>query len=248
MSNDNPFAMHDGEPAREKRPDVHIFGNGHVCKTDTIGFAMPRQKSIFELVVDASAGFIPLWEREVILRWRFQEQSLRRFRDPAAAKSEIRALLGEALQAWGEACPIRFAEKSEAWDFEIAVRNGDDCSAAGCVLASSFFPDQGQHELLIYPKMFTQVREEQVETLIHELGHVFGLRHFFAKVRETGFPSELFGHQDTFTIMNYGADSRLTDADRADLKTLYRQAWSGQLTNINGTQIRLMKPFSANRP
>jgi len=38
---------------------------------------------------------------------------------------------------------------------------------------------------------------------------------------ETGFPSRPFGEQAKFTIMNYGADSELTDADRSDLKALY---------------------------
>ena len=42
--------------------------------------------------------------------------------------------------------------------------------------------------------------------------------------------------------------SRLTDQDRADLKSLYQQAWSGQLTQINGTPIRFVRPFSSLAP
>jgi adenylylsulfate kinase-like enzyme len=45
--------------------------------------------------------------------------------------------------------------------------------------------------------------------------------------------------------MNYGHQSELTDDDKGDLKRLYQSAWSGELREINGTQIRLMKPFSA---
>ena len=48
-----------------------------------------------------------------------------------------------------------------------------------------------------------------------------------------------------FTIMNYGADSVVTEADRADLKALYEQAWSGALKQINGTLIKFFKPYSA---
>jgi hypothetical protein len=83
-----------------------------------------------------------------------------------------------------------------------------------------------------------------VDTLIHEIGHIFGLRHFFANVSETAWPSEVFGSHQAFSIMNYGAMSELTKVDRADLKTLYELAWQGQLTHINGTQVRLMRPFS----
>ena len=65
--------------------------------------------------------------------------------------------------------------------------------------------------------MFTQARKEQVDTFIHEIGHIFGLRHFFANVSETAWPSEIFGRHENFSIMNYGALSELTDADKDDL-------------------------------
>ena len=32
--------------------------------------------------------------------------------------------------------------------------------------------------------MLRESEKEQVSTLAHEFGHVFGLRHFFAKVRD----------------------------------------------------------------
>jgi hypothetical protein len=168
---------------------------------------------------------------------------MRAFRNPTAAKASIRRLLGEALLAWGDAVPVKFAEKRDAWDFEIVVRRSDDCDASGCVLASAFFPDAGRHQLLLYPKMFEDSHQEQVDTLVHELGHVFGLRHFFANVSERAFPSQIFGVHRAFSIMNYGNKSRLTANDKADLKRLYQLAWSGQITEINGTPIKLVRPF-----
>jgi hypothetical protein len=154
-------------------------------------------------------------------------------------------LLGDAIPAVGTAAPVRFTRDDDAWDFEIAVRDVDRCSPAGCVLANAFFPDAGRHELVIYPRLFSQSEEEQVETLIHELGHVFGLRHFFALIRESAWPAQVFGTHDRFTIMNYGGDSRLTNADLTDLTHLYEEAWSGRLTAVNGTRIRLVRPFNA---
>jgi hypothetical protein len=41
----------------------------------------------------------------------------------------------------------------------------------------------------------------------------------------------------------YGDDSRLTAQDRADLTKLYRTAWTGELAQINGTEIKFVKPF-----
>lgn len=246
MQETYPFQLRSPEEAaRELESQLHVFGDGIICDTDTRGYAEPGNRSLTEIVVDASEGFIPLWESGVALRWRFQEHSMSVFEDPEAAKAAIRELLGESLVKWGDAAPVKFAQQDDAWDFEIVVRDADKCTPNGCVLASSFFPDAGRHELVIYPKMFTQSRKEQVDTFIHEFGHTFGLRHFFANISETAWPSEVFGTHKPFTIMNYGSQSELTDDDKTDLKRLYQTAWSGELTAINRTPVKFMKPFHA---
>jgi hypothetical protein len=229
--------------ATAAKPFVHVMQQGIRCDTEERGHAVSRGRSIIEIVVDASEGFIPLWEKDTTLRWRFRESSLKAFENPSALKAAIEKLLGEAILEWGDAAPIKFAKRDDAWDFEIVVRSSDDCDITGCVLASAFFPDAGRHVLTIYPKMFEQDKTEQVETLVHEIGHTFGLRHFFAQISETQAASEIFGKHEKFSIMNYGPDSKLTPDDRADLKKLYQLAWSGQLTHINGTPIKFVKPF-----
>ncbi len=225
-------------------PEVHVLAPGIVCDTERRGYPNPEGRSPLEIVVDSSEGFIPLWAKDMTLRWRFRERSMTKFANPAAAKKAIRNIFGTALLAWGDAVPIKFKEDKDVWDFEMVVRKGDDCDRSGCVLASAFFPDPGRHELLLYPKMFTQTKKEQVETLIHEIGHVFGLRHFFAQVSETEWPSEIFGRHRKFSIMNYGNLSKLTSTDKKDLRRLYEQVWTGALTHINGTPVRLVKPFN----
>ncbi|MFW2381619.1 MAG: reprolysin-like metallopeptidase [Acidimicrobiales bacterium] len=230
---------------------THIYRPGDdvvVCETDTRGHATPGGRSPVEIVVDASEGYIPLWAPNVTLRWRFQPQSMELFVDPDSATDYLRWLFGQGLMAWGDAVPIRFTEANDAWDFEIAVNPTDRCnSSGGCTLARAFFPDAGRHDLLLYPKMFEQTEQEQAETMAHELGHVFGLRHFFAPVSETEWASRIFGTHSSFSIMNYGDRSVMTQADRDDLAELYQAVWSGALTNINGTPVRLVRPFSAAR-
>jgi hypothetical protein len=240
----SPFQFAKPKPgARKPASEVHVLGSRGICDTEDRGHATPRGRSPLEIVVDASEGFIPLWAKNTTLRWRFRERSMRGFANPTSAKNEIRKLLGESLLKWGDAAPVKFAEKSDAWDFEIVMRRGDDCDDSGCVLASAFFPDAGRHELTLYPKMFTQSRKEQIETLVHEIGHIFGLRHFFAKVSETAWPAEIFVTQKPFTNINYGALCELTADDMWDLKRLYASAWNGDLTHINGTPIRLVRPY-----
>jgi len=246
---DDPFEQRDrDDAAKAMASQVHVFGDGVVCDTDSRGYPTPKNRDPLDLVLDATEGFIPLWATDVTLRWRFQERSLAVFVDPEAAAAGIRQLVGEALLAWGDAAPIKFTQRDDAWDFEIAVSAVDNCSPNGCVLASAFFPDAGRHQLTLYPRMFTQSRKEQVDTLIHEIGHTFGLRHFFAQVSESAWPSVVFGTHQAFSIMNYGSKSELTDVDKADLTTLYRRVWDGELTHVNGTPIRLVRPFSSLAP
>ena len=217
----------------------HVIGKGIICGTD---YRAP-QASPLELVLDATEGFIPLWAQNMVLRWKFNEPSLAVLEQPEAIKSKIRSLLTGALTGWGDAAPVRFTEEADNSDFEIVLEQNDSCNIQGCVLAQGFFPDAGRHQMYVYPKMFEQSLKEQTETLEHEIGHIFGLRHFFAPKTEMRWPSEIFGKQKAFTIMNYGTKSLLTNADKSDLKKLYASVWSGQLTKINGTPIKLVQPF-----
>lgn len=237
------LALRRDPPTDRHETAIQKIGVGFRCDTETLGFKTPHGHGPAEIVVDTSEGFVPLWDKDVVLRWRFRSGTFHRFADPAAAEVKVQAIFAKALLAWGDAAPVKFAKRSDAWDFEIVMRQADDCDATGCVLASAFFPDAGQHKLLIYPKLFEQSEAEQLDTLAHEIGHVFGLRHFFALISETKWSAAVFGKHDKFTIMNYGADSKLTPADRSDLKKLYQLVWSGKLTEINGTKIRLMQPF-----
>jgi predicted Zn-dependent protease len=245
---ENPFALvseRDAE-APSARDDVFRYGKEkkRICVTEDRGKPKDRNVSLNEIWVGLG-NIIPLWAADVTLYWRFNPGSFRAFANPDAAQARIRTLLNTAISGWGDACPVTFAERKEGWDFEVVVRNAADCDARGCVLASAFFPDTGQHKLTIYPTMLQQDEEEQIETLTHEIGHIFGLRHFFAKLSESQLNAELFGTDVKFTIMNYGDESVLTDLDRKDLKDLYQLARSGKLTTINGTKIKLMQPFSS---
>jgi len=148
----------------------------------------------------------------------------------------------DAIAAWEDAAPVRFAESRRDWDFELAVLRRNDCDDGGCTLASAFFPEPVRQRLLVYPSMFDYDRAEQVATLVHELGHVFGLRHWFADKdsEEMKSPSLAFGSKSPFTIMNYGSRSKLTRADRNDLRRLYEAAWSADPHAILGKMVRLV--------
>ncbi|MES2671797.1 MAG: matrixin family metalloprotease [Pseudomonadota bacterium] len=224
--------------------ELHRYGENKLCCTESRGYKTPGNMDLRRIVVDASEGFIPLWEANRTLHYRFNQNSMRYFQNPDKAKAAILALLGDAIMAWGDSAPITFKEDADTYDFEIFMNRTDDGDdETGYVLASAFFPASGRDRLTLYPKMFAQSRQEQIETLIHEVGHIFGLRHFFALDLEKTWPGEVYGVHSKFSIMNYGGDSFLTEQDRADLKKLYEEVWSGKLLQINRTPIVKIKPY-----
>lgn len=221
----------------------HIFGAGsHICGTDTRGYATPDNFDEKELVLHRTQGFIPLWRPNTTLRFRFSPTLYQNFSKADKIIAWIRKILAEGILEWGDAVPIGFREDHDLWDFEIIVAPSN-CSPYGCTLARAFFPDSGRHALTIFPELSKQSPQEQRETMAHELGHIFGLRHFFAQVKEKKAPSVLFGKHSKFTIMNYGPNSRMTEQDQADLKLLYQSVWSGKLRHIGGTPIALFYPY-----
>ncbi|KAF9977847.1 hypothetical protein BGZ75_010203 [Mortierella antarctica] len=240
---------HKSRAAHPRDKPVYDQNGSHKCLTDSIGQANPHGRSPYDLAVDASNGFIPLWDENVTLNYRFKAQNES---DPQGRMDKARELFNDAIIKWGDASPVRFMENDELWDFQITLRSANE----GGVLASAFFPDGGRHQLDIYPLMFTQSKHEQLDTMLHELGHVFGLRHFFAKINriEKLYPSEIWGTHVPFSIMNYedslypGEESCLTELDKSDLTSLYDMVWSRQLRSINRTPIVLFKPYHTHMP
>lgn len=203
-----------------------------------------------ELVVDMFRGKLPLWSPGTALNWRFDERALARHDDPDTMRRKVRGLFRDAVAAWEDAAPVIFKESRTGWDFEIAVLRRPDCEGDVCTLARAFFPLPVRQRLMVYPSMFEWERAEQVATMVHELGHVFGLRHFFADTDpdELEFPSYHFGSGSRFTIMNYGYESRLTEADRRDLRRLYQAAWADDAEAILGKPVKLVSaPHAARR-
>jgi len=221
----------------------------HICITDEAeeieNINETKSSANIDQLTEIVVGLgdeIPLWRQHVTLKWKFNPL-FNNYSNSDNVKNYIRVLFSDAVSEWGDASPVKFEESTDIVDFEIIMRP-DNCNANGCTLASAFFPNSNLNILTLYPKMFSQNRNEQVETMIHEIGHIFGLRHYFAKEKEASWRSEVFGHHYPLTIMNYGHQSTLTPQDKIDLKRLYALAWSGQITNLNGINIKLYYPLT----
>src|SRR5262245_46319842 len=150
--------------ARTMEQQVHVLRKGVICTTEK----RARKRSPTEIVLTATEGFIPLWAENQVLRWGFNMESLRLLQRADSIESKIRALLNDAVTAWGDAVPIRFKENPDNSDFEFVVERHIDCvPGLGCTLARAFLTDALPHQFYIYPTMFEQSLKEQVDTMAH---------------------------------------------------------------------------------
>jgi len=83
------------------------------------------------------------------------------------------------------------------------------------------------------------MKKEREETLEHEIGHIWGLRHYFAPTDEADEKSVTFGVHRKETIMNYGENSHMTRQDKIDLERLYNAVWSGRVKEIDNMVVVL---------
>ena len=157
---------------------VHLLSKGIICTTDSRARKLGlRLRSSLTPPRDLSR----CGRRIEVLRWKFNEASLAVFRRPEAVKSTGQGIAHGSHYSLGNRCAYSLQRKSRQ------LRLRDRCrrirklyTPQGCILAQAFFPDAGRHQLFVFPTMFQQSKKEQVDTLAHEIGHVFGLRHFFA--------------------------------------------------------------------
>src|SRR3989338_2634203 len=191
-------------------------------------------------------GFVPLWEQGHQLFWSFDSSFDRLFVNPEAAKNKFAELFDRALSLW-QFNHIQVVYSPAGSDFRIVQKPSDECTASGCVLASAFFPDGGRHELNLFPILWRHGDDDDiVNTLVHEIGHIWGLRHWFALSKEPNAASFPFRHDpnNLQSIMNYGENSILTEKDKTDLREFYQYVWENRsLPGHSDKQVRLFRPF-----
>jgi hypothetical protein len=84
-------------------------------------------------------------------------------------------------------------------------------------------------DVLIYDTSLTDPfwRKYLMNTLLHEIGHIIGLRHEFALDRNTdgtlmeSTPAQRFGTQNEHSVMSYDDINDIKDTDIKDVKAFY---------------------------
>jgi hypothetical protein len=106
------------------------------------------------------------------------------------------------------------------------------------VLAVAFFPHKVT-DVLVYATSLAHPfwKKHLMNTLLHEIGHILGLRHEFAldlnddgTLMESVPPAQRFGSRNKHSVMSYDDVNYIRDTDIVDIKAFYELANRSSLT------------------
>ncbi|KAL6794415.1 hypothetical protein J3E68DRAFT_373922 [Trichoderma sp. SZMC 28012] len=138
---------------------------------------------------------------------------------PSTFANSVETAMREAVSMWqGRGVKLTQVQRHDKATFAVMYEHEDNDDAC----ARSFFPnDKAPHTLMVYAKS----REELdflANILAHEIGHILGLRHERAHVRERDDRSELIGIENLRSVMNYHSHASKFRVKNSDLEGLDR--------------------------
>ncbi|EHK19110.1 uncharacterized protein TRIVIDRAFT_138268, partial [Trichoderma virens Gv29-8] len=133
----------------------------------------------------------------------------------------VKDAMRRATSNWkGIGARFKQVERHEPATFAVIYDNSQEDNT----YASSFFPKASPGKLLICPLSFSEGNEKHLANILtHEVGHILGLRHEVAHIKEPHFPSVLFGSEDAQSVMNYKdlSELKVSEQDLEGLKEVY---------------------------
>ncbi|KAK8137355.1 zincin [Apiospora sp. TS-2023a] len=164
---------------------------------------------------------IPIWEPGSILKIWVDANSFQ-----PGDLDYVQQSIDDAIEQWGHDMRLGLMHVNEFNDANVMVRYKD--RDVGKRLANAFMPGE-EPVINVYPlALGSSYRHVLSACLSHELGHVFGFRHEFARTGYLETPKErkslLWGEKNGDSIMNYRPDwsiARVQQTDRVAIKSLY---------------------------
>lgn len=102
------------------------------------------------------------------------------------------------------------------------------------VYAEAFFPNQAHRDVIVYEfGMEESNRYKLKNVFLHELGHVFGLRHEFA-LEEEGDGAKQFMKPNKDSVMDYNDLPTIQETDKEGIRQFYKLA---DRTKIDGSPV-----------
>ncbi|OQO07397.1 hypothetical protein B0A48_07094 [Cryoendolithus antarcticus] len=178
-------------------------------------------------------GRIPRWKRGVEINFAAYSGGYPKLEDAVYAARQLNcaALYWNSLEVG-----VTFKWVGRLADAEFVLGYGGD---QGNTVARAFFPNANDlNNLFVYKRAFdSDTKPAMWRFFLHELGHVLGLRHEFARI-EGG--AVQWGNDDPLSVMNYRKEAApmITEQDIASTRAFYNY----NEATINGVPVQLFVP------
>ncbi|KAI8169021.1 hypothetical protein K4K49_011952 [Colletotrichum sp. SAR 10_70] len=176
--------------------------------------------SPFDSIQVGFDSIIPRWKASTALKWFIKAEGF-----PSADDAKLAAeTMNQAAQDWNDlsfGVSISQTTDEAAANFNLVYQENPPGHPE--FLASAFFPHEANTDVVVYRTGMKSSSEYPLKsTLLHELGHVFGLRHEFADDDPKGQIQFMEHNKDS--VMSYKGVVIIEETDKHGIREFYKLA------------------------
>ncbi|WZH45901.1 Matrix metallo ase-11 [Fusarium acuminatum] len=163
-------------------------------------------------------SIIPRWKTPTNLKWYLKADTF-----TSAERAEIAAAaLNQAAEEWENidfGVTVHQTQNAQEANFNLVYRKNARNKPAE--LGLGFFPHDADRDILIFTIALLPARRHLLKNVfLHELGHIFGLRHEFG-LKET-IAAKQFMTKNPLSVMEYNEAPTIQETDREGIRAFYK--------------------------